>query len=214
MATFYQYDPDESNRYVAKVEMSHQPLNSTTAAPPHFGDSRPFYWTGSSWSEVPKAEEPISEKFYPDDNVVFNSDLDNSQISEQKIYHYDPKTKIFTGEDFADKSPLEPGKFLIPAHSTISPPPPLEDGKVAVFDGSKWIISEKTDEDVEVSEEDPWEIVRLLRNKKLKESDWTQLLDSPLSDADRLTWAEYRARLRSIPQDFSSPQEIIWPKKP
>lgn len=214
MATFYQYDPEENNRYVARVEASHQPANSTTASPPNFGDSRPFYWTGSSWSETAKIEEAPVERFYPEDDVVYESNESGSGFLSKKIYHYHPKTKIFFSEDEADESPLEPGKLLVPAHATTVAPPATGEDEVAVFDGSGWIISPKTETEIELPESDPWELVRKIRNQKLNDSDWTQLLDSPLSETERLTWAEYRAKLRDIPQNFDSPDKIVWPKEP
>lgn len=214
MATFYQYDPEENNRYVARVEASHQPANSTTASPPNFGDSRPFYWTGSSWSEIRKLEEDPVEKFYPEDEVVFDSPESPISFESKKIYHYHPKTKIFFAEDEADVSPLEPEKLLIPAHATTVAPPATGDNEVAIFDGSGWIVSPKIEEEIELSEEDPWELIRKIRNQKLTESDWTQLLDSPLSEAERLTWSEYRSKLRDIPQNFDSPEKIAWPQEP
>ena len=39
---------------------------------------------------------------------------------------------------------------------------------------------------------------RDLRNKKLKNSDWTQANDSPLSDTKKAEWATYRQALRDL----------------
>ena len=46
------------------------------------------------------------------------------------------------------------------------------------------------------------------RNKRLAASDWTQLADSPLSDAKKREWATFRQTLRDLPantEDFSNP---------
>lgn len=43
------------------------------------------------------------------------------------------------------------------------------------------------------------ELIRNRRNYLLKESDWTQLPDNPLSLAQRQNWAFYRQALRDIP---------------
>jgi len=39
---------------------------------------------------------------------------------------------------------------------------------------------------------------RILRNRKLKNSDWTQANDSPLSDTKKAEWATYRQALRDL----------------
>ena len=45
-------------------------------------------------------------------------------------------------EDVADPSPLEPGKFLIPAYATTVNPPVCDQGFVAVFNGKNWEVAE------------------------------------------------------------------------
>ena len=67
------------------------------------------------------------------------------------------------------------------------------------------------------------------RNGKLKDSDWTQLPDCPLSDSKKAEWATYRQALRDIPNtlrahsnyisdDESNPHsgivDWVWPTKP
>jgi hypothetical protein len=42
------------------------------------------------------------------------------------------------------------------------------------------------------------EALRTRRDELLEASNWTQLADSPLSDADRKSWAEYRQELRDL----------------
>lgn len=59
-----------------------------------------------------------------------------------RIYHYNQTTGVFTGEDMADPSPLEPGVFLIPANATEIPPPPCPEGSRQVFVGGSWLIEE------------------------------------------------------------------------
>jgi hypothetical protein len=58
------------------------------------------------------------------------------------------------------------------------------------------------------------ENIRVRRDDFLKNSDWTQLADSPLSEADRSAWAAYRQELRDLPQ-VSDPRSIDnWPTPP
>ena len=58
-----------------------------------------------------------------------------------KIYNYD-KEGIFTNESLADESPLEPGKFLIPALATEIAPPKATKGKMVVFNGDDWELQD------------------------------------------------------------------------
>lgn len=58
-----------------------------------------------------------------------------------------------------------------------------------------------------------WSGIRSERDKKLKDSDYTQLGDAPLTDAEKLNWATYRQALRDITNQ-SSPDSIQWPQEP
>ena len=53
--------------------------------------------------------------------------------------------------------------------------------------------------------------VRNERDNLLIESDWTQILDSPV---DKEAWADYRQALRDIPQQEGFPENVLWPEKP
>lgn len=55
---------------------------------------------------------------------------------------------------------------------------------------------------------------RRKRNVLLRLADWTQLVDSPLDDAQRAAWAEYRQALRSVPEQAGFPDQIDWPVAP
>jgi hypothetical protein len=46
---------------------------------------------------------------------------------------------------------------------------------------------------------DCWMLIREERNKKLKETDWTQLSDVPFLTAERGEWKKYRQYLRDFP---------------
>ena len=59
--------------------------------------------------------------------------------------------------------------------------------------------------------------VRVLRNNKLMESDWTQAADSPLTEASIDEWVIYRQALRDVPTNNSSAtdtDEVSWPTAP
>jgi hypothetical protein len=53
---------------------------------------------------------------------------------------------------------------------------------------------------------------RLMRDRLLQESDWTQLSDVPKATRD--AWKEYRQKLRDITARASFPDAVEWPVKP
>ena len=59
--------------------------------------------------------------------------------------------------------------------------------------------------------------MRQRRNNLLKDCDWTQGADSPLSDTKKAEWTTYRQALRDIPANNTSAttkNDITWPTKP
>jgi hypothetical protein len=65
--------------------------------------------------------------------------------------------------------------------------------------------------------------IRVERNNLLKQSDWTQLPDSPLAQEEKTAWKNYRQQLRDLTKtiDISSVNywnddviNSIYPKKP
>jgi hypothetical protein len=64
---------------------------------------------------------------------------------------------------------------------------------------------------------DFWSTIRLQRNELLKESDWTQVNDCPLSDSKKQEWATYRQSLRDLPstnQSVNNIADVIFPSMP
>ena len=55
------------------------------------------------------------------------------------------------------------------------------------------------------------ERVRADRNKRLADSDWTQLADNT---ADTNAWAAYRQALRDLPNTDGFPHDVTWPTEP
>lgn len=53
--------------------------------------------------------------------------------------------------------------------------------------------------------------VREDRNRRIAESDWTQVADAPV---DKSAWAVYRQALRDVPQQAGFPWEVTWPETP
>ena len=55
------------------------------------------------------------------------------------------------------------------------------------------------------------ERVRTERNKKLADTDWTQLADST---ANATAWGTYRQALRDLPSTDGFPHNVTWPTEP
>ena len=53
--------------------------------------------------------------------------------------------------------------------------------------------------------------IRLERDSKLTQSDWTQVVDAPV---DQAAWATYRQELRDVPAQAGFPNEVTWPVEP
>ena len=66
----------------------------------------------------------------------------------------------------------------------------------------------------------PVDTLTFLRESRadlLKQSDWTQSADSPLSDIKKAEWATYRQALRDLTNNYTnedSINDIVWPTKP
>lgn len=56
-----------------------------------------------------------------------------------------------------------------------------------------------------------FDYVRVVRDRELAATDWTQLPDAP---CDREAWAEYRQALRDLPEQNDDPKLIIFPNRP
>ena len=78
----------------------------------------------------------------------------------------------------------------------------------------KWSISEMDDETKAAMDAQQAEAVRSTRNTKIAQCDWTQLDDTPITNAKKLEWATYRQALRDVPAQTGFPWDITWPEKP
>lgn len=76
-------------------------------------------------------------------------------------------------------------------------------------------LRQKTQSEIDV-ENAPFVAIQFReeRNALLASSDWTQLPDSPLSDAKKSEWATYRQQLRDLPSTTTDPSSPSWPQKP
>ena len=79
------------------------------------------------------------------------------------------------------------GSYQISEDDSLAPPPFVDEAKLA-------------------------EEIRAERNKKLVESDWSQVVDTPQTIKDK--WAPYRQQLRDLTTQVGFPQNVVWPVKP
>jgi hypothetical protein len=75
----------------------------------------------------------------------------------------------------------------------------------------KWSISEMSDETKAAKDAEQAKAVRSDRDKRLSDTDWTQVADAPV---DKAVWATYRQALRDVPAQAGFPYDITWPSKP
>lgn len=68
---------------------------------------------------------------------------------------------------------------------------------------------------------DYWAELRTLRDQKLFDCDWTQIIDVPLTQDQKTSWTTYRQELRDLPLNITDPKPLVndvnnsqWPIKP
>ena len=81
-------------------------------------------------------------------------------------------------------------------------------------DGNQITIDESavTTKIAEIEAAQPLNEVRMIRNAKLAETDWTQSRDVTLTND--AAWATYRQALRDITDTYTSLDDVVWPEKP
>lgn len=94
----------------------------------------------------------------------------------------------------------------------------IENNVVDFFEGKGFEIDENIIADSEMLiTEELLNNARIVRDKLLTDSDFTQISDSPFSAEEKATWATYRNELRDLPEDNGSVLreiDIIWPDEP
>lgn len=83
------------------------------------------------------------------------------------------------------------------------------DGRCKVVNGVHTYIGITQEEELNLK----YIKLRAFRDNLLSQSDWTQMPDSPLTDAQRQAWAAYRQSLRDLP-DTVDINNIVYPEKP
>ena len=78
-------------------------------------------------------------------------------------------------------------------------------GVITIIKSAEW-LENKTNE--------AWRKIRKQRNQLLKDSDYIMVSDAPITTEKKEEWETYRQVLRDIPQDYDSPDEVVYPDKP
>jgi hypothetical protein len=81
----------------------------------------------------------------------------------------------------------------------------LPDGSYA----ETWTAAAASTEEIAERTANKADSVRFTRDEALKNSDWTQLPDSPLSAEKKQEWATYRQQLRDLLSDTSANPKLI-----
>jgi hypothetical protein len=97
---------------------------------------------------------------------------------------------------------------------------PIEEG----LDPKDWSVDLGTlsliprEADPEALNEQSMTELRMLRDAKLAACDWRVVADSPLSEAQRSEWVNYRQALRDLPSTIQGPllslEDVVWPSEP
>jgi hypothetical protein len=87
------------------------------------------------------------------------------------------------------------------------------------FNNEKKILQDELDA-IEAAR-DYWEELRVLRNERLSDCDWTQISDVPFTEEQKISWKNYRQLLRDLPESITEPKQLVlnstdsnWPVKP
>jgi len=78
-------------------------------------------------------------------------------------------------------------------------------GVVTIIKSAEWLENKNNE---------AWRKIREERNQLLGESDYMILADAPVDETQKQEWTTYRQALRDIPQDYDSPDEVVYPDKP
>jgi len=136
------------------------------------------------------------------------------QLANQDLVIKD-HTEWFPNTSFGDRGPslewiAEQGYYVISVwkpynHATeklVSAAPHLFDGMCCLVD-----VEPMTADELKSRVDTQWAVIRSQRNQMLKDTDWTQVEDSPV---DKAVWATYRQALRDITTQ-DDPFNVTWP---
>lgn len=115
------------------------------------------------------------------------------QHETKKCYYYDGAGWL-TGVDIVEPDPETPGEWLLPPNSTLVQPPEYNQRSpmLPCWNGEVWELKH-----CEPRLKSHEHSVRIFRDLKLRECDWTMLPDVHVGN--RKDWCIYRQELRDLP---------------
>jgi hypothetical protein len=125
-------------------------------------------------------------------NVSFPSSVTNDILENFGVYYVHA---VNTNDDYT---------------KNIVEDTPILSGSVYI---QSWVISDATEEEINIKKEEKWIEIRDIRDSLLVQSDWTQFQDSPITGSKLTEWQTYRQSLRDITNQ-SNPFSLTWPTKP
>ena len=141
--------------------------------------------------------------------------IENGAIAEYPVYEGDIKLR-FPNTSFP--LPFTPPEGYEAVADVIQPEVDhtqvITEGTPAYIDGvltRVWIVSDASAEVLTDRTSAKAASVRSERNRRLTESDWTQLPDAPV---DATLWSTYRQDLRDITSQQGFPWDVVWPDEP
>jgi len=127
-------------------------------------------------------------------NVSFPRNLTDELLERYNAYRVYPKSSGFEDDYTKD----------------IEEVTPILSGSIYV---QNWNVTDADQATIDKRKEIKWDEVRKEREQLLKESDWTQLPDSPITGSKLTEWQNYRQSLRDITKE-PNPFNITWPTIP
>ena len=183
-----QINPKQENQYLV-------PAQSTLIAPPTVAANNIARWDGIEWSEV---EDPAYSAMQ--EQLMAAAEIEAQRIAKEEA----------TAEAEANN------ELILAESEKITQL--TERNEWGVLLNKENDSGEVIDRDLQIIEDETliaaMDILRSSRNAKLRECDWTQLPDSPLSSEQKTEWINYRQELRDLPANTEDPKTPNWPTEP
>ena len=155
-------------------------------------------------------------------NEVVKYPFSMTQLLEENPYtNYGPISNFIELYSLTDTAKSE-GSFLVEVEESTKPDCDIFNQKVIEVNPvllnekyiQTWQIVTLSDSEKQQIHSEKTEEYRKQRNELLKETDWTQMRDTPLTEEKISLYASYRQSLRDVPQQLTFPYSVTWPQKP